>query len=526
MSGDWTRVLVVLVCAALLFGAADPAPVYCPVCGAANEAGSKFCASDGAPLPEFVPSRLPASFVRSADTFSDEEIQQTLDTVGASVVRISARTTTAYKFPVTWWNDRHREFFGVVLGGAMVGKLDTSDTDQRLFGSGFAIGEDGEIVTNAHVAAPDGMKTALTVETKDGRTLEATVIGVDPACDLALLKIAPGSLVPLQWGDSGAVRVGQQVWAIGNPQNIGLSFARGTMSGVSATRVGLHQVEAFIHSDALIASGNSGGPLVDVSGRVLGVNAAGINAVRGQGLTIPSRMTRVVIDKLRKGGYERGFVGLHVKPVDADAISRYNLTRREGAVVEYVLPGTPAQKAGFQSGDVLYGVNGRQTPSSYLLQEAVSSVGGGAPIKLTLDRQGKTMEIEVTTTKRPEDPRTDPLRDVQSYLRLYFEEDARAGIVKVKDPNRSRKAPGLYDGAIVKSVLPGQDWPEEPITLNYYKTRGKTIRVASLADLRTAFARSYIGGKVAMSFEVVYVTIANKEPIVSLAFDEVWPIFL
>ena len=523
MSGGLARVLLVLVCAALLFGAADPAqsPLYCPVCGASNEAGSKFCASDGAPLPEFVATRLPASFVRSADTFTDEEIQQTLDTAGASVVRISARTTTGYKYPKTWWKDRESEYYG----RAMVGQLETSGTDQRLAGSGFAIGEDGEIVTNAHVAAPDGMKTALTVETKDGKTLEATVIGVDPASDLALLKIAPGTLVPLQWGDSGTVRVGQQVWAIGNPLDIGLSFARGTMSGVSATRIGLHQVEAFIHSDALIAHGNSGGPLVDVSGRVLGVNAAGFSE-RGQGYTIPSRMTRVVIDRLRKGGYERGFVGLHVKPVDSDAIAKYNLTRRDGAVVEYVLPGTPAEKAGFQPGDVLYGVNGRQAPSSYLLQEAVSSVGGGAPIKLTLDRQGKAMDIELTTTKRPAAPRTDPLRDLQSYLRLYFEEDARAGIVRVKDPNRSRKAPGIYDGVIIKSVLPGQDWPEEPITLNYYKTRAKTIRVTSLADLRTAFARSYIGGKVAVSFEVVYVTIANKEPIVSVSFDEVWPIFL
>src|SRR5262245_6780905 len=319
MSGNLARFLVALVCVALLFGAADlvpaqapasaqapataPAqgPLYCPVCGAANEAGSKFCASDGAPLPEFVASKLPATFVRSADTFTDEEIQQTLDQIGASVVRISARTTTAYKYPVTWWNDRHSEFAGFIFGGAMVGKIETSETDQRLAGSGFAIGEDGEIVTNAHVAAPDGMKTALTVETKDGRTLEATVVGVDSASDLALLKIAPGTLTPLQWGDSGTVRVGQQVWAIGNPRDIGLSFARGTMSGVSATRVGLNQVEAFIHSDALIASGNSGGPLVDVSGRVLGVNAAGITSVRGQGLTIPSRMTRVVIDKLRKG---------------------------------------------------------------------------------------------------------------------------------------------------------------------------------------------------------------------------------
>lgn len=522
MSGAVVRVLIALVCAAFLFGAADPAPLYCPVCGAANEAGSKFCASDGAPLPEFVPSRLPASFVRSADTLSDEEIQQTLDRVGDSVVRIRARTTSTYKYPVAWWKDRAAEYYG----RAMVGKMETSASDQGIAGSGFAIGEDGEIVTNAHVASPDGLQAAITIETKDGKSVAATVVGVDPASDLALLKVPAGTLVPLAWGDSGTVRVGQQVWAIGNPLDIGLSFARGTMSGVSATRIGLHQVEAFIHSDAKTTHGNSGGPLVDVSGRVLGVNAAGFGSEKALGYAIPSRMARIVIDKLRKGGYERGFVGLHVKPVDSDAVSHYNLTRREGAVVEYVIPGSPAEKAGLQPGDVLYGVNGRQAVSSYLLQEAVSSVGGGAPIKIQIDRQGKAMEVALTTTTRPASPRSDPLRDVQQYLRLYFEEDTRAAVVKIRDPIRSRRAPGLYEGIIVKSVLPGQDWPEEPITLNWYKTRGKRVPVSSLADLRAAFARAYVGGKVAVTFEVVYVTIANKEPIVSVAFDEVWPIFL
>jgi len=520
MSGALARVLIGLVCAALLFGAADPPSLYCPVCGAANEAGGKFCAQDGAPLPEFVPGKLPAAFVRSADTLSDEEIQQTLDKVGASVVRIRARTTTTYKYPVAWWKDPASEYYR----RAQTGKLETADADQRLAGSGFAIGEDGEIVTNAHVAAPDGMQTSITIETKDGRSLEATVVGVDPASDLALLKITPGTLDPLQWGDSTAVRVGQQVWAIGNPLDIGLSFARGTMSGVSATRIGLNQVEAFIHSDALIAHGNSGGPLVDVGGRVLGVNAAGFEAERGQGYTIPSRMARIVIDKLRKGGYERGFVGLHVRPVDSDAIARHNLKRRDGAVVEFVIPGSPAEKAGFQAGDVLFGVNGRLAASSYLLQEAISSVGAGAPIKLQFDREGKASEAAMTTTKRPPDPRTDPLRDVQQYLRLYFEEDAKAGEVRVRDPNRSRKAPGLYDGAVVKTVLPGQDWPEEPITLNYYKTRAKPVHVLTLADLRQAFARSYIGGKVAMTFEVV--SFGGRDSIVSVAFNEVWPIFL
>jgi S1-C subfamily serine protease len=517
-----SRWVVALLATLLLFGAAAAGPetLYCPVCGAANPAGSKFCAQDGAPIPEFAATRQPAGFVRSADTFSDEEIQQTLDRVGQSVVRIRVRTTSTYKYPTTWWKDREAEYYA----RPMMGKIETSDSDQHFAGSGFAIGEDGEIVTNAHVASPEGMKAAVTVELHDGKSVEATVVAVDSASDLALLRVPPGTIAPLEWGDSQVVRVGQQVWVVGNPLDIGLSFARGTMSGIASTRVGLNQVEAFLHSDALIAHGNSGGPLVDVNGRVLGVNDATFSGERGQGYTIPSRMARLVVERLRKGQYERGFVGLHVRPVDSDAVSLYNLTRHDGSVVEWVLPDTPAAKADLRPGDVLVGINGRATASTYILQEAVSSVGPGVAVKLSIDRQGKPMEVALTTMTRPASPRTEPLRDMQDYLRLYFEEDPKARVVTIRDPHRSRRAPGLYDGAIVKSVVPGQDWPEEPITLNYYKTRAKPFRIGTLDDLRTALARSHVGGRVAATFEVGYYGVS--EPIVSVAFDEVWPIFL
>lgn len=527
-----SRILfVVLVTGFLLFASAfaegtapDPETVHCVVCGAANPAGSKFCQADGSPIPDYVPARKPASFVRSADTLTDEEIQQTLDRVAASVVRIRARTTSTYKYPTTWFKDRESEYYG----RAMLGKIETSDNDRRLEGSGFAIGEDGEIVTNAHVASPDGTQAAVTIELRDGRSVEATVVGVDAASDIALLKVPAGTITPLEWGDSRNVRVGQQVWAIGNSLGIGTSFARGTMSGISTTRVGLNQVESFLHSDAFTTHGNSGGPLVDVNGRVLGLCDMGFGAEKGQGYTIPSHMARLVVERLRKGKYERGFVGLHVKPVDGDAVSLYNLTRRDGTVVQYVLPGTPAAGAGLRPGDVVYGINGRMTLSTYILQEAISSVGAGTAIKLQVDRQGKAIEVALSTVVRPEAPRAEPLQDMQDYLRLYFEEDPKARVVTIRDPNRSRRAPGLYEGAVIKSVVPGQDWPDETITLNYYKTRARPIRVSSLDDLRTAFARTHVGGRVAATFEVMYVNgyFGMMEPICSVSFDEVWPIFI
>src|SRR5262249_58805050 len=127
---------------------------------------------------------------------------------------------------------------------------------------------------------------------------------------------------------------------------------------------------------------------------------------RGQGYSISSGTARLVIDRIRKSGkYERGFLGLHVRQVDSESVSKYGLKRTSGVVVESVLTGTPAESSGFHPGDVLFGINGRQATSSYLLQEAVSSVGPGATLKITLDRGGQVMDLPTTTALRPTTPR-------------------------------------------------------------------------------------------------------------------------
>jgi len=492
---------------------------YCPVCGARNGVENRFCVKDGTPLPDVVPGRRVAAFVRSSGTYSPEEVQEVMRHVSESVVRIRVRTTTTYKYPVTYWKDEEAEYYH----RAKLGKIETSDSDARFAGSGFVIDPDGTIVTNAHVASPDGMQAELTVETQEGKTFPAKLLGLDSASDLALLKIDAGGLPALAWGDSTAIRVGQETWAIGNPLDIGISIARGTLSGITGTRAGLNQVEAFLHSDAHITHGNSGGPLVDVQGRVLGVSDIVLGESKGQGYSIPSRMARLVADRLKQHGkYERGYIGLQVKPVDSDAVKQFNLTRNDGAVVEYVLPETPASRAGFKTGDVLYGINGHLVISSYALQEAVSSVGSGAAIRVTLDRQGKTLEIQTTTTDRPAFPRTDPVEDMQNYLRIRFEEDAKKKQVFVRDPYRSQRAPGRYEGSRVKSVLPCQDWPDEPVTLSYYRTHAKPLSIDGLADLRAALKRAYLGGKMAATFEVDN----PSAPVASVAFDEIWPIVL
>lgn len=493
---------------------------YCPVCGAQNRAGNRFCLKDGTALPALDAARRTPGFARAPGTYSPEEIQQVMHRVSESVVRIRVRTRTTYKRPTAYWKDEEAEYFR----RAMIGKVETSDSDARLAGSGFVISADGDLVTNAHVATPDGMQADLTVELQDGRSLPARLVGADLASDLALVRIDGAAIPPLPWGDSGAIRVGQEAWSIGNPLDIGISISRGTISGITGTRAGINQVEAFLHSDAHITHGNSGGPLVDVLGQVVGVNDVGLSEdAKGQGYAIPSKMVQLVIDRLRRDGrYDRGYIGLHVRPVDSVNTKKFDLKRLEGVVVESVLPGTSAERAGLAPGDVLYGVNGHRAVSSYILQESVSSVGPGVPIRLMVDRRGKEMEIQVTTTLRPDAPRIDPLQEMEGYLRIRFQEDAKKQIVTVRDASRSGRAPGLYDGSRIKSVLPAQDWPEEPITLSFYKNRAKPTAVDRLEDLRSALKRAYLGGRVAATFEIDN----PPAPIASVAFNVLWPIIL
>jgi len=491
-----------------------PASIYCPICGTRNPAGSRFCLKDGSPLPALDPSRLEAGFTRALETYSSEEVQQAIHRASESVVRIRAKTGAEPRYPV-------------VPKAGEIGHLEAPGGENLMVGSGFAIGEPGEIVTNAHVASPFGNEAELTVETPDGRSFPARVQGIDQACDLALLRVNSANLQPLVWADSDATYLGEETWAVGNPLDIGISLTRGTISTIARMRTGLNQIENFIHSDAFFTHGNSGGPMVDVLGRVVGVNDMVYGEEKGQGYSIPSNMANLVVGKLRgKGKYARGFIGVQVHPLDAQTIAKFSLKRSGGVVVESVLAETPAASAGFQPGDVIFGINGHQAAETYQLQEAISSVGPNAVLEIILDRAGKVMKLPVTTSERPKEPRIEPILDLERYLMAHFVETPgkRKGVtLRVTELFSLAGKYGLVDGDEVKSVLAAQDWPPKTIPSDAYRLQHGVVEVNSLDDLRKALRRAYLGGRVGVTFEVKKHDRVRR---FSMATNEIWAIVI
>ncbi len=496
--------------------APEPAPLYCPVCGTRNRTGSRFCLKDGSELPAIDPARFNTAFQRSLETYSPEEVQRAIRRASASVVRIRGQTSVEMRYPVLVRPSRTLHVYG---------KIEVLKGEERFAGSGFGVGGAGEIVTNAHVASPYGTETRLLVETPDGRSLPARLLGIDRAIDLALLKVDTGSIPPLEWGDSNNVRIGDEVWAVGNPLDLGITLTRGTLSSLGRVRVGLNQIESFLHTDAFITHGNSGGPLLDVLGRVLGVNDVTVIQPRSHGYAIPAATARFAVDRLRKTGrYDRGFLGLHVRPIDSEAAGRYAITRRDGILVESILSGTPAAGSGFLPGDVLFGINGRRAPASYLFQEAVSSVGPGTAVALAVERGGQTMELKVTTASRPTEPRADPLLEWEHGMGARFESDPKTGEVVVRIAGSFSQALkyGFKDGDRLVSVLPAQDWIEETIDRDTYKKKTRPIAIAGVDDLRKALARSNLGERLG----AIFLLKDPDAPLVAVVFDEILPIIL
>jgi len=293
-----------------------------------------------------------------------------------------------------------RRFFGMPA-------MPSPEEQQRTsLGSGFVISPDGYILTNNHVV--DGADT-VTVRLQDRRTLTAKVVGSDPQYDIALLKVdAKGSLPAVSIGDSRALKPGQWVLAIGSPFGFDYTVTQGIVSAVGRNLGSKDQpYTSFIQTDVPINRGNSGGPLFDLQGNVVGVNSqiySNTGGYQGVAFSIPIDVAMNVVKQIKEKGYvSRGQLGVMVQPVSDDIAKAFKLDSGTGAVVTDVTKGSAAEKAGLHAGDVILAYNGQAISSSADLPPLVGQSPPGSKATVQILRDGKKQDVPVTVGEMPHD---------------------------------------------------------------------------------------------------------------------------
>lgn len=316
-----------------------------------------------------------------------------VDRTAPAVVTIhSARRVRAPRQHPFFDDPRFREFFGLPR------VPETEQPRVRGLGSGVIVSAEGYILTNHHVI--DGAEE-ITVELTDNRTFSAKLVGSDPPSDLAVLKIDQANLPVLNMGDSDRVRVGDVVLAIGNPLGLeqtvtaGIISAKGRSTGLSDGTF-----EDFLQTDAPINQGNSGGALITAgTGDLIGINSQILSPTGGNigiGFAIPVNMAKNVMDQLiRSGKVQRGSLGVTIQPLTPDAVSQLGLQNARGALVNSVVPGGPADRAGVRPADVITALNGQAIADPNSLRNGVARTPPGSEVTLTVWRNRREEQLRV-----------------------------------------------------------------------------------------------------------------------------------
>jgi serine protease Do len=268
--------------------------------------------------------------------------------------------------------------------------------------SGFVVDPSGYLLTNLHVV--EGA-SEVNVTLDDSRSLPAEVVGVDPALDLAVLKIDASGLTAITWGDSDKLEVGEMVWAIGNPFDLDQTVTSGIVSAKNRRDLGNSPLQEFLQTDVPINPGSSGGPLIDANGDVVGVNSAIFGRTyQGISFAIPSNVAKEVYEKIRaEGKVIRGYLGVSLESVADAQADHFPLPadRTTGAVIQTVTKGSPAEKAGLEPGDFIVEWNGQQVNEDRELRLLIARTQVGAKVPVKLFRDGKPMTVDVSVVERP-----------------------------------------------------------------------------------------------------------------------------
>ncbi len=321
--------------------------------------------------------------------------------VAPAVVNIYTRKVVRTVSPM-FADPFFRQFFGNHMGLPQ-------ERVQRSLGSGVIVKSDGTVVTNNHVVSDSD---EITVVLADRREFEATVVGADERTDLAVLKINAGNqpLPVLPQGDSDALEVGDVVLAIGNPFGVGQTVTMGIVSALARTAVGGADFRSFIQTDAAINPGNSGGALVDLQGRLVGINSAIFSSGQGGGsigigFAIPSAMVKAVLTNITAGGKaQRPWLGASGQPVTAEMFQALKLSRPYGVLVNGVQAGSPAEQAEIKVGDVILTVNGHEVDDPEALRFRIATLSIGTPVQLTILRNGQEHAVTAKLQTPPETP--------------------------------------------------------------------------------------------------------------------------
>jgi Do/DeqQ family serine protease len=328
--------------------------------------------------------RLPLESDRSLERL-DHEFTDLVEHVIPSVVSITTTTPPDREALV-------RQFFG--LGGGNV-------TPSSKMGSGMIVSPEGYIVTNWHVV---NGASQVTVQLSDGRSLPASIAGADRRSDIAVLKINADGLQPIAFGDSELVKVGQMVFAVGNPFGLQETVTQGIISA-KGRRTMSEAANEFFQTSTTINPGNSGGPLVDIHGKVIGINnfiLSRSGGSEGIGFAIPSNVARRVYeDIVQRGRVIHPWFGVVMRPLTAELAKQLHLPNASGALVVATLAGSPAERSGLMGGDVITALNGHPIRDGKDLRNRVAEAEVGPAITMEVLREGKPLQLTVIMMEEP-----------------------------------------------------------------------------------------------------------------------------
>lgn len=321
---------------------------------------------------------------------------------------VSIQTTQVIKggdqqMPGIFSDPFFQQFFG--RGGP---QARPRDEKAHALGSGVIISKDGYILTNNHVV---DKASDIEVQLLDGRKMKAKVIGTDADTDVALVKITAQDLPVLRFADSSKARIGDLVFAIGNPFGVGQTVTMGIISAKQRAVGNIEKFQDFIQTDASINPGNSGGALVNSNGDVVGINTAilanGSEGNQGIGFAIPAALAQNVMGQLMKNGkVVRGFIGVGLQEVTPELENQFKLPNSKGALVREVEPGKPGEKAGLQVGDDIIALNGQPVADPNALTIQVIQMMPGQVAHLDILRNGEKIKKDVTLAPRPSEKQT------------------------------------------------------------------------------------------------------------------------